>query len=133
PQGAHPEPHVASFLVGGGLLAQSLFLRANLGREVFAEILRLENLSQLDFSSAVERSALQPFDRFFLRLHLPEPESSDQLFRFGEWSVSHRALISLELDAHALRARLKSFTREHHASVYELLIELRHLREDLFV
>src|SRR5437868_5916040 len=90
-----PATRRASGLVRGSLLAHSLFLFAQLRRKVVAEIFGLENLAHLDFGSAVERSALQPLDRFFLRLHLPEPESGNQLFGFREWSICHRALISL--------------------------------------
>ena len=32
-------------------------------------------------------AALDPFDRFFLRLHLPEPEAGDQFLGFGEGPV----------------------------------------------
>src|ERR1700752_4938762 len=68
-----------AILFGFDLLAQSLFLRAQLRRELLAEILCLEDLAELDFGPAVERRLLEPLDRLVHRLHLPEPETGDEL------------------------------------------------------
>src|SRR5687768_15727304 len=57
-----------------GQLANPVFLLAQLRRELRAEILGLEHLPNLDLRTAVERRPLQPFDRLFLRLALPDPE-----------------------------------------------------------
>jgi hypothetical protein len=38
------------------------------------------------------RGSLHPLDRFFERVHLDNLVASDQLLRFGEWSIDHRFL-----------------------------------------
>src|SRR6266436_3264739 len=91
-----------SVLPPGGGLAEILLLLPDLsGRVAGSEICRLENLANLDLSSPVEGSALEPFDRLFLRLHLPKPETGDQLLRLCEGPIGHRPLSSRELDARA--------------------------------
>src|SRR6185312_1888132 len=62
----------------GYLGAQPLLLLPQLGRELGAEIRRLEDLPDLDFrvrAGVGVRAALDPLDRLFLRLHLPQPEA----------------------------------------------------------
>src|SRR5437879_613326 len=115
------------------LCADSLLLFAELRRERLAEVLRLEDLPDLDFGSPAERGALQPLDRLLLRLHLPQPEAGDQLLRLREGPVGHGPLASVEPDPHALRARLESLACEHHAGLRQLLVELPHLGQDLLV
>ena len=43
--------------------AETFFLRPQLGRELLAEVVRLEHRANFDFGSAVEWRALEPFDR----------------------------------------------------------------------
>src|SRR6266581_1441983 len=96
----------------------------------------LENLPDLDLGFGSRhriRAALDPFDRLLLRLHLPQPEAGDQLLRLGEWPVGHRALVSREFDARALRARMEPLTREHHARLHKLFVVLPHLGQELLV
>src|SRR5882762_2786965 len=108
-------------------LAELLLLLPDLsGGVAGSEIRRLENLANLDFCSPVEWSAFEPFNRFFLRLHLPKPETGDQLLRLGEGPVDHGPLPTRELDARALRARLEPFGREHHAGLHQLFVEFPH-------
>src|SRR5213596_1625424 len=57
-----------------------------------------ENLTRAPFRSA----ALDPFDRLFLRLHLPQPEARDQLLGLGERPVDDGPLVPGELDPRAL-------------------------------
>src|SRR2546425_9391172 len=38
-------------------------------------------------------ATLDPLDGFLLRVHLPQPEPGDQLFRLGERAVDHGALV----------------------------------------
>src|SRR2546425_12648823 len=67
---------------------QLRFLPADLPRGVaLRELSRLEHLPDLHLGAAVERRALQPLDRLFLRFALPEPEAGDQLLRLGEGPV----------------------------------------------
>src|SRR5438034_9237653 len=63
---------------------------------------RLVHLADFDFSAIAERRALDPLDRFVFRLHLPDPEARDQIFRFGERPIGHRMLAARELDARTL-------------------------------
>src|SRR3954468_12112691 len=98
------------------LRAQPLFLRAELGRELLAEVLGLEDRPDFDFRPAAERCALQPLDRFVHRLDVPQPEAGDQLLRFSERSVDHRAFGTGEPDALAPRTWMQPFARLHHAA-----------------
>src|SRR5262249_47040777 len=49
----------------------------------------------------------------------------------GEGTVDHGPLGSREPDPRALRARLEPFTREHHAGLHQLLVELVHRGQHL--
>src|SRR5882762_4845688 len=122
-------------LLRGYLRAQALFLLSELGRELGAEVLRLEHLADLDLGLSFEGigAALDPFDRLRLGLHLPQPETGDQLFRFGERPVDHGALRAREPDARALRARLEPLAGEHHAGFHQLFVALPHFRDELLV
>src|SRR6266566_3291565 len=105
---ASPSNFGFRLLLLGRLRADSLLLLAELGCECLTEVLRLEHLPDLDLGSPVEGSALQPLDRLFPRLHLPQPEAGDELLRLREGSVDHGPLASVESDPHAFRARLES-------------------------
>src|SRR2546426_11731909 len=102
------------FLPLPGLRAQALLLFPELGREFGPEVFRLEHLANLDLGLAREgvRAALDPFDRLFHRLHLPQPKAGDQLLRLGERPVDHGALVAREPDPRALRHRLQPLGRE---------------------
>src|SRR6266487_5406277 len=123
----------------GPLRAQALFLLPELGRERLAEVLRLEHLANLDLDlltvgvGTIEGGALEPLDRLFLRLHLPQPEAGHQLLGLCERSVDHGALTPGEADARALGAILEPLGGEQHAGLRQLLVELPHLGEDLLV
>src|SRR3989304_4843901 len=95
------------------------------------EVLQLEYLANLDLAF-LEGDALGPFDRLFLRLHLNQPETGDELLRLGEGSIDHGALRSREPDACALRARVEPLRREQHAGLHQLFVILRHLGKLLF-
>src|SRR5207245_934685 len=119
-----------------GLRAQALLLLPELGRELGPEVFRLEHLANLDLGLRARegiRTALDPFNRLFLRLHLPQPEAGDQLLRLGEWPVDHGALVSREFDARALRAWLEPLGREQHAGFRQLLVVLPHRGQELLV
>src|SRR5712691_1253299 len=118
-------------LLRGHLRANSLLLLPELGRELAAKVLRLEHLANLDLRLLAEGGALDPFDRLFLRLHLPEPEARDQLLRLGEGPVDYGPLPSRELDARALRARVKPFGGEQHAGFRQLFVVLPPLGKEL--
>src|SRR5262245_21854464 len=99
------------------LCAQALLLLPELGGERRTEIFRLEHLANLDLGLLTGgiRATLDPFDRLFFGLHVPQPESGDQLLRLSEWSVDHGPSRSREPDPRALRARMEPLTRQQHA------------------
>src|SRR5262249_13606864 len=78
------------------LLAKPRFLLSQLRREFLAEVIVLEEWTDLQLGPAVERCLLQPFHSLVHRLHLPDPEPGDELFRFGERPIDHRAILSGE-------------------------------------
>src|SRR5688572_4509586 len=120
----------------GHLRALALLLRPQLGRELGAEVLRLEHLANLDLrlgaGGGVGR-ALEPLDGLGERLHLDQPEAGDELLGLGEGPVDHRALVAGEPDARALRARVESLAREHHPGLDQLFVVVSHLGEELLV
>src|SRR6478735_7725627 len=77
-----------------GLGADALFLLAQLRGEGLSEILGLEDPADLDLGIACHwiRAALDPFDRLFHRLALPDPETGDQFLGLGERSVDDGTL-----------------------------------------
>src|SRR5436305_13545303 len=114
----------------GDLGAQALFLLPQLRGEFGAEVLRLEDLADLDLL-VLERGALEPLDRLVLRLHPPDPVAGDQLLGLGEGAVDHGRLAVRELDPRAFRARLEAVGRKHDAGVDQLLVEFAHRGEQL--
>src|SRR2546426_6475827 len=72
---------------GARLPAQALLSLPHLGRERRTEVVRLEDLANLDLEAVLEGRTLEPLDGLFLGLHLPDPEAGDQLLRLGERSV----------------------------------------------
>src|SRR3989442_171342 len=113
--------------------AQPLFVLPEFGLERGTEVVRLEPLTNLDLEAVIERRPLEPLDRLFFGLHLPQPEAGDQLLRLGERPVDHGPLASREPDTRALRARLQPLRREQHAGFRQLFIELPHRGEGFFV
>src|SRR5262249_48895735 len=85
------------------LLADAGFLLPQLRCQRWAEFLGLEHLPNLDLFATVERRALDPLDRLFLRADLQDPEAGDQLFGFRKRPVRHCARWPVELHAYALR------------------------------
>src|SRR5881296_3681450 len=113
--------------------AQPLFVLPEFGLELGTEVVRFEDLANLDLEAVIERRTLEPLDRLFFGLHLPQPEAGDQLLRLGERPVDHGPLASREPDTRALRARLQPLRREQHAGFRQLFIELPHRGEGFFV
>src|SRR3546814_199854 len=71
----------------GETFALAQFLRAQFRRHLPGEVVHLEHPAQLDFGAAVERRALQPFNRFLLRADLPDPVAGNQFLGLGKWSI----------------------------------------------
>src|SRR6266481_1370879 len=103
------------------------------GGVALRELGRLEHLPDLHLGAAVEGRALQPLDRLFLRLALPEPEAGDQLLRLGKGPVGDSALLAVEAHPRAVLAGVQALARQHHAGLDQLLVELPHLGQDLLV
>src|SRR4051794_39378160 len=74
------------------LRPQPILLLPELGRERLAKVGGLEHLADLNREVGTRgvRAALDPFDRLLLRLHLPDPETGDQLLGLRERPVDHR-------------------------------------------
>src|SRR5690606_17234376 len=82
---------------------------AFLGHRLGKVGLELDHRAQLEIARARHRvgTALRPRDRLVQVLHFPDPEPRDQFTRLREGPVGHRALVSVERDPLALRARLE--------------------------
>src|SRR5713101_7772726 len=109
-------------LVAQILLARGVFGRKDLGREVKC----LVHLADLDFSTPIERGALEPFYGLFHGLDLPQPEAADEFLGLGEGPVDYGPLLPRKSYPLALRARLQPLARKHYAGLYQLLVELPH-------
>src|SRR6266851_5250602 len=90
--------------LGGRLRPPALVLLPQLGRVRLPEVVRLEHLANFDLTVVAGGigDALDPFDRLFPRLHLPDPEAGDELLRLGEGPVDDGPLPAREFDARAL-------------------------------
>jgi mono/diheme cytochrome c family protein len=110
-------------------LARELLLEPAMLLDGFAlaEVGELEDLPDLDLCAAFERRSLEPLDRLLLRLALPDPVARDELLAFGERPIDDGALVALEADPRAFRARLQAVSGQHHARFDELFVVLRHL------
>src|SRR5688500_470309 len=93
---------------------QALLPCAKLRSELLAEILRLVDRSDLDLRFLTGhriRATLHPFDRFLDRLHLPNPEASNELLGFGKRPVEDRLLPAGKAHALASTARMQAVAR----------------------
>src|SRR6266536_3111418 len=122
-------------LLCGQLCPQALIVLLKLRRVRSTEILGLKYLAYLDLRLPAHRvgAAFGPFDRLFLRVELPYPETSDQLLRLDEGAIDHCTLLAREPDTRTLRARVEPFPREHHASLDQFFIEFAHLGEQALI
>src|SRR5215813_1808014 len=84
-----------------GLRTHTLLLLPELGRELCSKVLRFEHLANFDLGFSLHGvwAALDPIDRLCHRLHLPQPETGNQLLRLGEGPVNDSPLASRKLDA----------------------------------
>ena len=70
---------------------------AQLGRQLVAEVVGLEDLADLDLGSpSVGRDALDPLDRLVASTSPRDPEAGDQLLGLGERAVDDGALVAGE-------------------------------------
>lgn len=116
--------------------AEAVFLHLQLRRESlrerFRQVLGLEDLTQLKLG-VLERRFLEPLDRLFLRIHLPDPVPGQELLRLRERTIRDRRSAAVELDAASLGCRVEALARHHDARVDELFVVLAHLGKDLVV
>src|SRR6266496_2710044 len=118
----------------GDRVAQALLLLAQLaGRIAGRELLRLEDLANLDLFAGRERRALDPFHHLARCLRLQQPVTGDQLLGLGEGTVGDSLLPAREADTHPLGARVQPLTRQHDAGLDQLLVELAHRGKGLLV
>src|SRR5829696_408721 len=117
------------------LLAHPLFLLAELRRERVAEILRLEDLPDLDLGLTLQRvrAFLDPVDRLLQRVHFEDPEAGEQLLGLGERTIDHGATGAREPHTRTLRRGMEPLTGEHDASLDQLLVVLAHVGQQLLV
>src|SRR5207248_2381224 len=115
------------------LCAQPLLPLTQLGRELLSEVVGLEHRTDLHHAMLARRigDPPHPLDRLLHRPNLPHPVAGKELLGLCERAIDHLALGARELDAHALRTRMKTLPGEHHPGLDELLVEGRHLLEQL--
>src|SRR4249919_2917797 len=116
------------------LLPDPLLLLAQLGRELLAEVLGLEDLADFDRARLVVRvgAALDPLHRLLEGAHLHQPVAGDQLLGLGEGAVDHGPLaVAAEADPHALGGRVQALPGQQHPGFDHLLVELAHRGEHL--
>src|SRR2546421_10738710 len=85
------------------------------------------NLANLEGPAVVGR-ALEPLEGLVDRPNVPEPVSGDELLGLRERPIADRALLALEPDPFALRARGKASGPNDHARLDQLFVELLVLR-----
>src|ERR1043166_5497841 len=106
-------PRLLTVLFDFGTLL--LVVLAHLGRQLGAEILRLEDLAQLYLLTVGKRNAFRPLERFRARFHLPDPEAGDQFLGLRERPIPQRALGPRVTDPHGFGRRMQSLAGEHDA------------------
>src|SRR6516225_1017269 len=90
--------------------AEVFFLLNFLVVEGSCEVFGLEDLADLYVAFAIVAvgASLDPLDRLFERLNLPEPEAGDEFLAFGEGAVNDGAVLAGEVDAGAFGGGVKT-------------------------
>src|SRR6267143_1995159 len=88
------------------------------------------DLADLEGPAIVGRP-LEPFDRLVHRAHLPQPVPGHELLGLRKRPVDDLALLALELNALALRARGEAARGDDHPRLDQLFVELLVLRHRL--
>src|SRR2546426_857616 len=89
-----------------------------------------EDLTDLE-GPAVIRCPFEPLEGLIHRAHLPQPVPGHKLLGLRERPVDDGALLAVETDTLALRARVEPAGLEHHARFDQLVVELLILRHRL--
>src|SRR6266852_3919532 len=87
----------------------------------------LDDLTDLE-GPALVGCPLEPLEGLVDRAHLPQPVPGDQLLGLRERPVDDGALLAVEPNALALRARVEAARLEHHPRLDQLFVELLVLR-----
>ena len=90
--------------------AEVFFLLNFLVVEGGCEVFGLEDLANLyvGFAFVGVGASLDPLNRLFERLNLPEPEAGDEFLAFGEGAVGDGAVLAGEVDASAFGGGVKT-------------------------
>src|SRR6516164_3452922 len=93
--------------------AEVFFLLNFLVVEGSCEVFGLEDLADLYVAFAIVAvgASLDPLDRLFERLNLPEPEAGDEFLAFGEGAVNDGAVLAGEVEAGAPACCVSVMTR----------------------
>src|SRR5260370_30320515 len=83
--------------------------------------LELDDLTDLE-GPALVGCPLEPLEGLVDRAHLPEPVPGDQLLGLSERSIDDGALLAVEPNALALRARVQASSFEYHPRLDKLFI-----------
>src|ERR1700732_3443688 len=77
----------------GCLGPEALFLLSEFRGQLRAEVIDFEDPANFNFGFSFVGiwAALDPFDGFFHRTHLPQPETGDKLLGFAEGTVDYGA------------------------------------------
>src|SRR2546425_12001744 len=92
--------------------------------------LEFDDLSDLEDPAIVWRS-LEPLECLVNRAHLPQPVPGHQLLGLRKRAVDDGALLAVEPNALALRARVEAAGPEHQPGLDQLFVELLVLRDSL--
>src|ERR1700693_3791804 len=90
----------------------------------------LDDLTDLE-GPAVVGCPLEPLEGLVDRAHLPQPIPGHELPGLRERPVDYGALLAVEPDALALRARVEAASLEYHPRLDQLFVELLVLRHSL--
>jgi len=116
------------------LRAQAVFLLAQFGGELGAEVFCFEYLANIDFRIAdgLLRATFDPVDGLLQRGGLEHPVAGDQLAGFCKRAIGDAALAVLETNPCALAAWLQALAAEQYAGIGQVFVVAAHRRENVF-
>src|SRR5438132_4284500 len=134
------ESLVALIKIMNRIFVSPIVRRRRASRRGRRKVLQLEKRADLALALRAKaprgvnlHESLGPLDRLGLRRELEDRVAGDQLLRFREGPVDHRALASGVPDPRPLRAGLEPFARKDHPVLHPFLKERPHGGQELFV